>query len=144
METSGQPAYLSLFVWCRAVQTAVLIISPETVVFQNVQHTCHLTEDQHPGICQQGQHKNSEFIYMYKHFENILTLIYCVRFPQSKAINLAHPRIMLHFLNRVRLTACCTSQSTEGKKPCFKLLMRFLIKKVAWCKSALIVLCKNF
>lgn len=36
--------------WCLSIQTTVVIVLPETVVLQNVQHPGHLAEDEDPGV----------------------------------------------------------------------------------------------
>ena len=45
----GIDLWLSFFMRCLSIQTAVVIALPETVVLQDVQHSCHLWEYQHSG-----------------------------------------------------------------------------------------------
>lgn len=40
---------------CLSVQAAVTVVTPHTVVFQNVQHPGHLAEDQHTRTFNQGE-----------------------------------------------------------------------------------------
>lgn len=49
--------HLSLLVRCLSIQAAVTIVTPHTVVFQNVQHPGHLAEDQNTGTLREIQNK---------------------------------------------------------------------------------------
>lgn len=43
--------YLSFIVRSLSIQSAVFIIPPHTIIFQDIQDSCHLTEDQNPWAC---------------------------------------------------------------------------------------------
>lgn len=42
---------------CLSIQAAVLKSFPQTVIFQDVQHSCHLRENQHSGTFLLESHK---------------------------------------------------------------------------------------
>ena len=37
--------------WCLSVKAAILKLTPQTVVLENVEHASHLTKDQHTRSC---------------------------------------------------------------------------------------------
>lgn len=48
-QQSNTSAYLSVNVCSLSIQPAVWELFPETVVLQDVQHACHLAEDEYTG-----------------------------------------------------------------------------------------------